>query len=864
MKSFLLASATLVLSASVAFGAGLCNPDAFRPDGRMSCLAVEAGAVKASMDYTIAQESAKIDAARKRYWALSPNSPGFDKALKDYSDALREKDVYYLAMSTSLTLNTVFVKAGNALAALSGDTSVNDLNKIPDNMDGGLRPYARPLFARWVAALRRREEKRPPTGDPLADAGLPLIQFAAKMLNDPSANPLLLVDALQDRSHFRDAYEHARNWAELLASGVDISKMDPEIYICSQMEADVSWTQGLDKPDDLPEPVEATHELYKLFVKMFGEPQVRAAASATLHAPKNSVGGLATRSPVEIGEFVASPSPNPYYLFLSQVTKSSPRAYAIALAFDPNTLLTMQPAAAFNMKDNWQKANSVYTQLVAKYGEANVLSAARRLKDTPKDSEGRIAGDTQSQPLRVWFQALLKDSNAVIPDGQVAHFRAGSYDPRWMGKVVQVRGTVSGVVLDTSGLPLYATIHFKESKNDRFTVFTPNSEILQNYGQNFSGLVGKPIEILGEVRDWREGAGIRFLTARELKVLDEGALANFRESAPDWMKVPLPAENLVDSPRYLAWKKFPAGTKAGYRHDLLREYKPGTNQYTRTTISRFTFKLESIDDEQAVVMLESTVSGKTAGRNGPDTSSVDRQILKAKQAPPRAPVKDPRRIVASGEEVLLINGRRIPTRWESSTQADDPLTFTKTWTSDEVPGGLVRTQEQTHTEITDETYRIISQTLYAPIEGVEPQLGDVATPAPPAAASPARPPAPPAAQAPPPPPPARPASSTTSSGGQPEFMTHYGAVMNRAARARSGLAQAKRKSSIDGSPLPDDVRAAEVRLTSQIQTMNLVFRTRDYAAGEQSLRAMEDTLAVIENFVAKAGGPSIRRDPRVR
>ena len=76
MKSFLLASATLVLSGSLTFGAGPCNPDAFRPDGRVSCLAAEAGAVKVSIDYTMAQESAKIDAARKRYWALSPNKPG--------------------------------------------------------------------------------------------------------------------------------------------------------------------------------------------------------------------------------------------------------------------------------------------------------------------------------------------------------------------------------------------------------------------------------------------------------------------------------------------------------------------------------------------------------------------------------------------------------------------------------------------------------------------------------------------------------------------------------------------------------------------------------------------------------------------
>ena len=43
MKSFLLVSATLVLSASLAFGDELCNPDAFRPDGRKSCLAAGAG-----------------------------------------------------------------------------------------------------------------------------------------------------------------------------------------------------------------------------------------------------------------------------------------------------------------------------------------------------------------------------------------------------------------------------------------------------------------------------------------------------------------------------------------------------------------------------------------------------------------------------------------------------------------------------------------------------------------------------------------------------------------------------------------------------------------------------------------------------
>ena len=878
MKSFLLASATLLLSASLAFGDDPCNLHPLRPDGRRNCLQIGAALLKTSLDDVFAKDSTKIEAARKRYFALWPDGPGIDQAEEDFLRAMRQKDAYYLALSTSTVMNIVFVKAGNALAILGGDNALKDLNKVPDNLDGGIRPYARPLFARWVAALRRAEDKKPPSGSAVVDGAQNLIQFVAKMLNDPSANPILLIDTLQDQSNWRKAYENARNWAELMSSGLNLSRfITPDIYIRSQMEADVSWALGQNKHDDLPDPVAATQDFYNLFVKMFGQKEVLAAANVTLQAPKNSVGGLATRSPVEIGEFVASPSPNPYYLFLSQVTKSSPRAYAIALAFDPNTLLTMQPAAAFSMKDNWQKANSVYTQLVAKYGEANVLAAAGRLKDTPKDSEGKIAGDPQSQPLRFWFQALLKNSKAAIPDGQVAHFRASSYDPRWVGKSVIVRGTVAGVEVDTHGLPQYATIRFKDSRPDGFVGFSPYPDMLRSsYGDNFAGLTGKTIEVQGDVQSFGEGAGVRILSIRQLKVLDAGALANFRESTPDWMKLPAPAGSLVDSPKYLAWKKFPTGSKASYDNSVLHEYQPGTNQYTRTKISHDTLTLVSIDGARAIVKTESTLSGKIAGRNGPDTSSEDQLIIKAKQAGPGAPVDDPSRTVTNGEEMLTINGKKIATRWECVTRADDPMTFTKTWTSDEVPGGLVRTQQQSHTQITGQTYRDIRQTLLAPIDGVDDaQLGDATSAAPSPAGRtsvpagsrmPGGPAQPAPALAAPPPGPRRPDPSATSAAGQPEFMTHYGAVMRRAAQSRFALAQAQRKLSVAGAPapLPDDVRAAGERLPSQQQAANLALRTRDYPAGEQSLRALEDTLAVIDDFVAKAGTTVNRGTPQRR
>ena len=165
----------------------------------------------------------------------------------------------------------------------------------------------------------------------------------------------------------------------------------------------------------------------------------------------------------------------------------------------------------------------------------------------------------------------------------------------------------------------------------------------------------------------------------------------------------------------------------------------------------------------------------------------------------------------------------------------------------------MRTQEQSHSQITNQTYRDIRQTLYAPLDGVDAQLGDATSSAPPPA-SPASLPAGrgiPAAQ--PQPSPALPTAAP------PDFIARYGALTRRATQATVALAQAQRRASVTGGvPLPDDVRAAQERLTKLQQAANLAIRTRDYAAGEQSLRAMQDALAVIDDFLAKAG-PPLRR-----
>jgi len=76
------------------------------------------------------------------------------------------------------------------------------------------------------------------------------------------------------------------------------------------------------------------------------------------------------------------------------------------------------------------------------------------------------------------------------------------------------------------------------------------------------------------------------------------------------------------------------------------------------------------------------------------------------------------------------------------------------------------------------------------------------------------------------------------------FMQRYTAVMLRASQDRGAVARS-------GAQVPDDVKAALQKLNAQQQAVGMAMRTRDYAAGEQGLRDIEETLAVIEKFVGK-------------
>lgn len=872
-------------------GFGQCNPNPLRPSLLPPCPTIADQLTKAheaAKDFVreVDKLNALIASARSRFWKTFPNGPGFEAAQMAFLDALWQKDIYYLQFSLMEGVNGRVPKLMNFIDMMGGGNTLVDLmnggeayKKFPTNVDGGIRPYAFPLFVAWVDALRRAEGRE-------TDGAMATPAIMARVL--PST--------IEDKSNWRKAYEDARNWAEFMSSGLDISKYaTPQVYLLRQMEADVCLMLTAAKPADLPEPTAAALDLYNLFVKMFGEKEVLAAAGKVLHTPKNSVGGLAKRADVAIGTYHLAPHPSPYLLFLTEVTKSSPRNYAISLCID------QYGVKGVYAKEKWANAFSVYNQLIAKYGEANVLSASARLKDVPKDSEGRLKGDPKYSGLLYWFQTLLKDPKAALPDA-LPHFRASSYDPRWLGKKVEVRGTVSRVDLDKSGSPRYATIYFKESRADGIMGFSPHADMLQSsYGEDFSGLVGKPIEIYGEVNQWREGAGVRITDRDQVKVLEASTAlgGDFTESRPDWLTAAKPAAALVDNPKYLAWKKFPPGTKVTYVDRLLSEYQPGTNQYTRNKISRSTGQLVTIDDKRAVIKWNSTVWNMQGG-----TSNSERELIYQAKEPPGqsgAPAAN-----ESGQETLEISGKKIATHWETSfgilagTFAQpDKQKFVKTWTSDEVPGGLVLKNQQDYREILQgQTYRSITQTILETVENVEPELGGgpkQASTASPGAPNPAAPTSPtanqPRAQTAPatpsptpttqvetktapttqaPAPPVQPTAPKPKRrfgwpvtlppilSGQPnqssqaaDLSARYSSLVVRAAQAKTGLAQLQRQQAGSNTELPDDVRASRDRLDAQMQAVALAVGARNNAQATQSMREAENSVTVIEQFLAK-------------
>ena len=94
-----------------------------------------------------------------------------------------------------------------------------------------------------------------------------------------------------------------------------------------------------------------------------------------------------------------------------------------------------------------------------------------------------------------------------------------SFQPAWMGQSKVVRGTVSRLDVDFNRTPQWLTIFFRESPDAAFVACSPYPDMLQDKFGDLSALVGKTLEVSGQVEPAMcrggKGASIRLLESKQ-------------------------------------------------------------------------------------------------------------------------------------------------------------------------------------------------------------------------------------------------------------------------------------------------------------------------------------------------------------
>ncbi len=143
------------------------------------------------------------------------------------------------------------------------------------------------------------------------------------------------------------------------------------------------------------------------------------------------------------------------------------------------------------------------------------------------------------------------------------------------------------------------------------------------------------------------------------------------------------AEELVPNPEYEGWASFRVGATVRIESETSVE---ATKSVTRTT----TQLLEVASDR---LVLESTVTTISGGKEL--TAPVRKREVPSKISKDDLPKPDPSN-TKEGDEELDVGGRKVACHFVEVTRiVDGKKSVTKTWTSKEVPGGLVKMESTT-------------------------------------------------------------------------------------------------------------------------------------------------------------------------
>lgn len=149
------------------------------------------------------------------------------------------------------------------------------------------------------------------------------------------------------------------------------------------------------------------------------------------------------------------------------------------------------------------------------------------------------------------------------------------------------------------------------------------------------------------------------------------------------------AEETVDSPLYKQWAKFKAGTSVTYKQqtDVAGQKMDGEATYT----------LLEVTPTEAVIEIKNTMTmpdGKkidTPAQKMPYPAKIPKSQAPPDPAAPKEETNEPKPKVTEGTEEVEISGKKYKCKTTATemTQGDQKM-VSKTWMSDDIPGGLVK------------------------------------------------------------------------------------------------------------------------------------------------------------------------------
>jgi hypothetical protein len=152
-----------------------------------------------------------------------------------------------------------------------------------------------------------------------------------------------------------------------------------------------------------------------------------------------------------------------------------------------------------------------------------------------------------------------------------------------------------------------------------------------------------------------------------------------------------PSGEEVDNPQYKTWANLPKGTVAVQRTITETE---GNDAKTVTTV---TYTLLEITPEYVKLRSQATTrryDGYEA-KNPPDINQVPHRLVLPKGIK-KEDFGKPVNVTEQGEETITVGGKEYKTRWGQGKDRDEAgEVFVRTWRSDGVPGGLVKSVART-------------------------------------------------------------------------------------------------------------------------------------------------------------------------